>query len=135
MSLSAPHSAPHSRRASRLSRPNSRRQSVITKTTTDDGARSLIQDETRRTDNLKDRFIGAIDQGTTSTRFIVFDGTGLPIASYQHEFRQIHAHSGYFTTLPVSIDITLLMAISPADGMSTTPKNSFPQSKNASRKP
>lgn len=100
-SLSTPNSAPHSRRASRISRsrpnsrPHSRRQSVITKTTTDDGARSLIQDETRRTDNLKDRFIGAIDQGTTSTRFIIFDGTGLPIASYQHEFRQIHEHSGY----------------------------------------
>jgi hypothetical protein len=107
-SLSTTNSAPHSRRASRISRsrpnsrPHSRRQSVITKTTTDDGARSLIQDETRRTDNLKDRFIGAIDQGTTSTRFIVFDGTGLPIASYQSEFRQIHEHSGYVNPIAVA---------------------------------
>jgi hypothetical protein len=60
-----------------------------------DGPRSLIQDEDRRNDNLKDRFIGAIDQGTTSTRFIIFDCTGNPIAKYQSEFRQIHEHSGY----------------------------------------
>lgn len=29
-------------------------------------------------------FIGAIDQGTTSTRFIIFDGVGQPVASHQH---------------------------------------------------
>jgi glycerol kinase len=75
--------------------PHRRRESVINKTTTHDGERSIIQDENSRNDNLKDKFIGAIDQGTTSTRFIVFDGTGLPVASYQSEFRQIHAHSGY----------------------------------------
>ncbi|GAM41642.1 glycerol kinase [Talaromyces pinophilus] len=75
--------------------PHRRRESVINKTTTHDGERSIIQDENSRTDNLKDKFIGAIDQGTTSTRFIVFDGTGLPVASYQSEFRQIHAHSGW----------------------------------------
>lgn len=30
-------------------------------------------------------FIGAIDQGTTSSRFIIFDGTGQPVTSHQHE--------------------------------------------------
>jgi glycerol kinase len=59
-----------------------------------DGNRSLLQDENRRGDNLKDRFIGAIDQGTTSSRFIIFDCTGVPVAKYQTEFRQIHEHSG-----------------------------------------
>jgi glycerol kinase len=59
-----------------------------------DGQRSLLQDEDRRDDNLKDRFIGAIDQGTTSTRFIIFDCTGNPIAKYQAEYQQIHEHSG-----------------------------------------
>ncbi|RLL97139.1 hypothetical protein CFD26_105286 [Aspergillus turcosus] len=59
-----------------------------------DGNRSLLQNENRRDDNLKDRFIGAIDQGTTSSRFIIFDCTGVPVAKYQTEFRQIHEHSG-----------------------------------------
>lgn len=66
----------------------------ICATKTQDGDRSLVQDETRRDDNLKDRFIGAIDQGTTSTRFIIFDCTGIPVASHQTEFRQIHEKSG-----------------------------------------
>lgn len=62
---------------------------------TDDGDRSILQDEERRGDDLKERFIGTIDQGTTSTRFIIFDCTGVPIAKYQTEFRQIHEHPGY----------------------------------------
>lgn len=33
--------------------------------------------------------IGAIDQGTTSTRFIVFDRAGLPVAEARREHRQI----------------------------------------------
>ncbi|KAI5356768.1 Putative carbohydrate kinase, FGGY, ATPase, nucleotide binding domain-containing protein [Septoria linicola] len=40
-------------------------------------------------------FIGAIDQGTTSTRFIIFDGTGMPVASHQHEFTQHYPQSGW----------------------------------------
>jgi glycerol kinase len=67
---------------------------VIEAHQTHDGNRSLLQDENRRADNLKDRFLGAIDQGTTSSRFIIFDGTGVPIASYQSETRQIHDQSG-----------------------------------------
>lgn len=59
-----------------------------------DGQRSLVQDERRRNDNPKDRFIGAIDQGTTSSRFIIFDCTGNPISKYQLEFRQIHERPG-----------------------------------------
>lgn len=61
---------------------------------TDDGERAILQDEDRRGDDLKDRFIGTIDQGTTSTRFIIFDCTGNPVAKYQTEFRQIHEHPG-----------------------------------------
>ncbi|KAL6232575.1 hypothetical protein BDW75DRAFT_217575 [Aspergillus navahoensis] len=60
-----------------------------------DGERSLLQDEGRREDDLKDRFIGAIDQGTTSTRFIIFDCVGNPVAKYQAEYRQLHEHSGW----------------------------------------
>ena len=39
-------------------------------------------------------FIGAIDQGTTSTRFMIFDVTGQPIATHQIEFTQSHPHPG-----------------------------------------
>lgn len=42
----------------------------------------------------KGRYIGAIDQGTTSTRFIIFDEKGTLIASHQTELRAIHKHSG-----------------------------------------
>ena len=59
-----------------------------------DGRRSIIQAEESREDNLNERFLGAIDQGTTSSRFIIFDCTGNPIAKYQLEFRQIHERSG-----------------------------------------
>jgi len=40
-------------------------------------------------------FIGSIDQGTTSSRFIIFDGTGSPVASHQHEFAQHYPESGW----------------------------------------
>jgi len=40
-------------------------------------------------------FIGSIDQGTTSTRFIIFDGVGQPVAAHQHEFRQHYPESGW----------------------------------------
>lgn len=39
-------------------------------------------------------FIGAIDQGTTSSRFIIFDGTGTPVAMHQVEFEQHYPESG-----------------------------------------
>jgi glycerol kinase len=47
-------------------------------------------DETR----LKQFFIGSIDQGTTSTRFIIFDGLGEPVAQHQIEFTQKYPQSG-----------------------------------------
>ena len=43
---------------------------------------------------LKQCFIGSIDQGTTSSRFFIFDGTGTPVASHQIEFKQMYPHSG-----------------------------------------
>lgn len=39
-------------------------------------------------------FIGSIDCGTTSSRFLVFDGEGTPIASHQIEFENIYPESG-----------------------------------------
>jgi glycerol kinase len=40
-------------------------------------------------------YIGAIDQGTTSTRFIVFDRSGVIVASAQKEHRQVYPQAGW----------------------------------------
>jgi glycerol kinase len=40
-------------------------------------------------------FIGAIDQGTTSTRFLVFDRAGRIVASAQKEHEQIYPQAGW----------------------------------------
>jgi glycerol kinase len=40
-------------------------------------------------------FIGAIDQGTTSTRFLIFDRAGRIVASAQREHRQIYPQPGW----------------------------------------
>ena len=39
--------------------------------------------------------VGAIDQGTTGTRFIVFDGDGTEVASAYEEHRQIYPRPGW----------------------------------------
>lgn len=49
------------------------------------------------------QFIGAIDQGTTSTRFMVFDQRGHIIASAQREHRQIYPQPGWVEHSPVDI--------------------------------
>ncbi len=38
--------------------------------------------------------VGAIDQGTTSSRFLIFNREGEPVASHQVEFKQIYPHPG-----------------------------------------
>jgi glycerol kinase len=45
----------------------------------------------------------AIDQGTTSTRAIVFDRTGLPVATAQRELRQFYPHDGWVEHDPEDI--------------------------------
>jgi glycerol kinase len=49
------------------------------------------------------RYIGAIDQGTTSSRFIVFDRTGATIAMAQREHRQIYPRPGWVEHDPEEI--------------------------------
>ncbi|KAF2812098.1 glycerol kinase [Mytilinidion resinicola] len=56
-------------------------------------------DETK----LEKFFIGSIDQGTTSTRFIIFDGVGHPVASHQVEFTQMYPESGWHEHNPRDI--------------------------------
>lgn len=40
-------------------------------------------------------YIGSIDQGTTSTRFFIFNNHGTPVASYQTEIKQMYPHPGW----------------------------------------
>jgi glycerol kinase len=39
-------------------------------------------------------YVGGIDQGTSSTRFILFDRKGVAVASHQKEFAQIYPKPG-----------------------------------------
>src|ERR1700746_1576195 len=48
-------------------------------------------------------FLGAIDQGTTSTRFIVFDRSGKIVASEQREHQQIYPKPGWVEHDPEEI--------------------------------
>ncbi|KAJ3704701.1 hypothetical protein LUZ61_008406 [Rhynchospora tenuis] len=48
-------------------------------------------------------FVGAIDQGTTSTRFIIYDRNAKPIASHQVEFTQFYPEAGWVEHDPVEI--------------------------------
>src|SRR5436190_17087075 len=49
------------------------------------------------------RFVAAIDQGTTSTRCILFDTAGLPVATAQKEHRQIFPRPGWVEHDPAEI--------------------------------
>ncbi|KAK4427980.1 Glycerol kinase [Sesamum alatum] len=40
-------------------------------------------------------FIGSIDQGTTSTRFFIYDSAARPVGSHQTEFTQFYPQSGW----------------------------------------
>jgi len=44
---------------------------------------------------VRPRYVGAIDQGTTSTRFIVFDRTGAIISVSQKEHAQFYPKPGW----------------------------------------
>ena len=48
-------------------------------------------------------FIGAIDQGTTSTRFLVFDRAGRIVAGAQKEHEQIYPQAGWVEHDPEEI--------------------------------
>ena len=48
-------------------------------------------------------FVGAIDQGTTSTRFMVFDHDGAEVARHQLEHQQILPRAGWVEHNPVEI--------------------------------
>ncbi len=49
------------------------------------------------------QFVGALDQGTSSTRFIVFDHAGRPVAIDQREHRQLYPAAGWVEHDPLEI--------------------------------
>lgn len=51
-------------------------------------------------ERLKHWFIGSVDCGTTSSRFLIFNGEGTPVASHQIEFENIYPESGHHEHKP-----------------------------------
>ena len=49
------------------------------------------------------KYVGAIDQGTTSTRFIIFNEEGSIVATSQIEHRQIYPKPGWVEHDPEEI--------------------------------
>nr|WP_290665170.1 glycerol kinase GlpK [Ardenticatena sp.] len=49
------------------------------------------------------KYVGAIDQGTTSTRFMVFDHSGREVAKHQLEHEQIYPQAGWVEHDPLEI--------------------------------
>ena len=77
-------------------------------------------------------YIGAIDQGTTSTRFIVFDHAGHIAACAQKEHEQIYPQPGWVEHDPAEIwfrtqQVALLRR------SSTTPAVAYPRTRHRRR--
>ncbi|ELR05467.1 Glycerol kinase [Pseudogymnoascus destructans] len=52
-------------------------------------------DPPKDTDTDEEWFVGSIDQGTTSSRFLIFNSHGEPVASHQIEFENKYPRSGW----------------------------------------
>jgi glycerol kinase len=52
---------------------------------------------------MQPAYLGALDQGTTSTRFLIFDRRGRAVASAQREHEQIYPHPGQVEHDPLEI--------------------------------
>ncbi|EEH34868.1 glycerol kinase [Paracoccidioides lutzii Pb01] len=53
--------------------------------------------------SANESFVGSIDQGTTSSRFLIFSPAGEVVASHQLEFRQIYSQPGWHEHDPLEI--------------------------------
>jgi glycerol kinase len=60
------------------------------------------------------KYVGAIDQGTTSSRFVVFDRTGNTIALAQREHRQILPQPGWIEHDPLELRDNTLAVVAEA---------------------
>ncbi len=52
------------------------------------------------------KYILSLDQGTTSSRAIVFDNNGIPVGTSQKEFTQIYPKPGWVEHDPEEIWLT-----------------------------
>ena len=75
---------------------------------------SLPRFSTSKEKVLTQFYIGSIDQGTTSTRFIIFDGIGQPVASHQHEFKQHYPESGWHEHDPAELIASMEVCVEKA---------------------
>ncbi|XP_062154647.1 glycerol kinase [Alnus glutinosa] len=53
--------------------------------------------------NKEAAYVGSIDQGTTSTRFIIYDRSARPVGSHQIEFTQFYPEAGWVEHDPMEI--------------------------------
>ena len=68
------------------------------------GEEHLPQGVTETDEELKHHwYVGSIDQGTTSSRFIIFSGEGDPVASHQIEFENLYPKSGWHEHEPLEL--------------------------------
>lgn len=61
-----------------------------------------------------EKYIGAIDQGTTGTKFIIFDGRGNQVSSAYREHEQIYPHPGWVEHDPEEIWENVQMVVKDA---------------------
>lgn len=59
-------------------------------------------------------FVGSIDQGTTSTRFLIFNTAGEPVAGHQIGFDNKHPQSGWHEQDPLELLRSVEMCIEKA---------------------
>jgi len=66
-------------------------------------ARSVVECSAAKRANFVKNYVGAIDQGTTSTRFMVFDKAARVVSVAQKEHEQIFPHPGWVEHDPLEI--------------------------------
>ncbi|OBT96481.2 Glycerol kinase [Pseudogymnoascus verrucosus] len=60
-------------------------------------------DPPKDTETDEEWFVGSIDQGTTSSRFLIFNSHGEPVASHQIEFENKYPRSGWHEHDPLEL--------------------------------
>lgn len=72
------------------------------------------EEEQEEMSKQEEVFVGSIDQGTTSTRFIIYDRFAKPVGSYQVEFTQFYPEAGWVEHDPREILETVKVCIATA---------------------
>lgn len=80
-----------------------------------------------RMSSSEEVFVGSIDQGTTSSRFLIFDKTGEPVAVHQEEFAQYYPNPGQVCAVEQPVKSHALME--PPAGTNMIPRRSLSPSR------